>query len=291
VEVAAVPTGWYPANLTERAMAEAAERDDRPEYFRAFSVAELYLPAFSDETESEQQRFVTWELLGRIHLLVFTSVAVLRGAVGGFADAYRLISYPELCSRWPSPEWRLGINPGTPIDAYLDVDEVSAAAGGTLTLPTGADLVEGAKAHTVAPGPMNEVEERLLAAIAARDTAGYLTVLLEAKVAVPTARPVADDSALYEAGFPWHPVDVGTGPVIEAFTSPERMAEAYDSAAPRLIVPLAAVLLVWPGLPYRLSVDPGTAHGMSLPGQQLEWLAEMTADLLASEDEPDTRLG
>jgi hypothetical protein len=275
------PAGWQPANAAERAMAEAAERDDRPGYFRAFAAAELYLPAFSDETESERQRFVTWEWLGRTQLPVFTSVTALRQAVGGFADSYRPTSYAELRSRWPSPEWHLGINPGTPIDAYLDVDAVSAAATGALTLPTGAELVARADGHVVAPSPINGIEERLLAAIGARDTAGYLEVLLAAEVALPIARPVADDGALYAAAFPWHPVGAGAGRAIEVFTSPERMAEAYALTAPRLTVPLVAVVVAWPGRAYRLSVDPGTAHGLSLPGEQVEPLADLVEELLA----------
>jgi hypothetical protein len=282
---APTPTGWRPANATERAMADAAERDDRSGYFRALLDAELYLPGFSDETESEAQRFVTWDLLGGTHLLVFTSVAALRQAVGGFADSYRLTSYAELRNRWPSPDWRLGINPGTPIDAYLEVDGVAQAAEGVLTVPTGDDLIRSVKPAEVAPSPLNEMEEGLLAAIAARDTAEYVQVLLTAEVALPIGRPVADDSALYEPDFPWYPVDMGGGPAIEVFTSPERLGEAYGPDAPHLTVPLVAVLVVWPGTAYRLSVDPGTEHGLTLSGEQADALADVAEDLLAAGDE------
>ncbi|SCE91696.1 SseB protein N-terminal domain-containing protein [Micromonospora matsumotoense] len=133
---------WQPANDTERALLRAARADDRPEFFRILTRAELFLPQLrDDDTDDGSQRFVTMDLFGQPFLPVFTSLEAMVPQVAGVADAYTVTGYDELCARWPVAGWRLAINPGTPLDAYLPVEAVRLAADGTLAVPAGAELL------------------------------------------------------------------------------------------------------------------------------------------------------
>src|SRR5262249_27454000 len=128
---------WQPANGTEHALADALERGDRPGFFEILAGADLFLPACTDEPE-DSQRFVVAERCGVTFLPVFTSLPAL-ALVREVADGYRVTSYPELREKWPRPDWRLAINPGTPLDVYLPID---AIAEGGLEVPSAAEAVE-----------------------------------------------------------------------------------------------------------------------------------------------------
>jgi hypothetical protein len=142
---------WQPANAAEEHMADALVRGDGREFFKVVSTAELFLPAFADQrNHTTMQRFVTALIFDLTFLLVFTSVKALVCFAGGVADAYTVTSYEELLQNWPDPLWRLAVNPGTPIDAYLPIEAVGPAADGRLAVPTLAEAM--ATAHQGAIG-------------------------------------------------------------------------------------------------------------------------------------------
>lgn len=138
-------TGWRPANAVERAMVDALTRGDHRRYFELVGVTELLLPAFSEDSDEYfRQRFVAMEMCDLTYLPVFTSVESLVAFLGNTADAYNVTSYEELRQKWPVPDWRIAVNPGTPIDAYLPIDSVAEAAAGELTVPTIAEALASA---------------------------------------------------------------------------------------------------------------------------------------------------
>ncbi|WP_433229226.1 SseB family protein [Micromonospora sp. CA-248260] len=289
---------WQPANDTERALLRAARDDDRTGFFRILTRAELFLPQLrADDPADGGQRFVTMDLFGQPFLPVFTSLEAMVPQVAGVADAYTVTGYDELCERWPVAGWRLAVNPGTPLDAYLPVEAVRAAADGELAVPAGAELLtelaEAAADDEIAaatadgpddpaaatappapaPGPADEPDTAALLRDAAErgDSVGYLDALLDALVVLPTGAPVPDPARLVDPDFPWRAVDAGETPVIEVFTAPERFARAYPDGTPSLRATMAALLTVWPP-GYALAVDPDSPAGITVPADQVPFL-------------------
>jgi SseB protein N-terminal domain len=249
---------WMPANDTEKALAEALSRGDQRGYYQVIVDCELYLPErVAARNRPGPQRFITAELLGQEYLPVFTSVPALAQVMQGQADAYTVTGYAELRAKWPNPQWRLAVNPGTPIDAYVTIDAVEQAAQGQLTVPTAADLAAQARQEAAAERPPGA---DLQAAIARQDVDGYLHALLNADVIVPVTVPV-DAERIIAPGFPWRPAERAGSPVIEIFTSAATLPGPTDTVT----VPFTAVLVGWPGDGYGLVVDPGTPLEMVVP--------------------------
>jgi hypothetical protein len=281
---------WEPANDTERAMAKSLAVGDRQGYFRILGVAELYLPQFLDAAvDTDGQRFVTANLFGHTFLLVFTSLEGMLAQMNGVVDGYTMTNYPELRRKWPSQDWRLAVNPGVPIDAYVTIEAVEAAAVGDVSIPTAAEAILDAvaveqDAHdaTGAPPvePQVEVDEALTAAAARGDSDTFLRTLLDAVVIMPTARPLADESELFEPDFPWRPAGAADAPTIEVFTSGGAYAQAYPQRGPSVTAALPFLLALWPK-GYALSVNPGTSLAVQLSGDDVRTL------LLWSEPMPD----
>jgi hypothetical protein len=263
------PQPWRPVNETQQGMLAALQGGDRPGYFRILATAKLYLPVVSREPGA--QEFVTAELFGVRFLLVFTSVEEMAQYVAGAAGSYTMTSYPELRDKWPVPTWRLAVDPGSPLEAYLPIDLVEAAADGSVTIPTAAEAL--GDAARVEPSTMDTelgLNEPLGAAVARADPAGVLDALLPSAVVVPTAVPVADPERLLEPGFPWLPGGPPDDPLIEVFTSVE-LWQSAGRTGPSLEVPFVALLTVWPA-GYRLAVNPGTAVELELGADQVELL-------------------
>jgi|ADGO01.1.fsa_nt_gi hypothetical protein len=124
---------WHPANVIERAMAWALATGNYARYFTAFTGADLYLPRRAGDDPDGYGEPVTAELAGRTVLPVFTSDEGLLAAYADqLPDLIVVVSYEDLRDDWPSPQWRLAINPGSPIEAYLPVDLVDPGARGEL---------------------------------------------------------------------------------------------------------------------------------------------------------------
>jgi hypothetical protein len=270
---------WEPANDTERAMLRAALAGDRREYFRILAGADLYLPQLVGD-EPGEQRLITGELFGQTVLPVFTSVEALARQADTAADAYTVTNYPELRHKWPDPSWRLAVNPGLPLDAYVPIEAVAGAATGEVTVPTMAEvLVEAADdqdlSDRMGTGPVEVPSERvdaaLLEAARAGDVGAYVAILLDAIVLVPTEREVGDPDEILEPGFPWRAAGTPETPAIEVFTSVEALARAHPDVPPTVEVALPFALAVWPE-GYGLSVNPASDSHIDLPAENVPWL-------------------
>ncbi|WP_229071633.1 SseB family protein [Actinoplanes sp. DH11] len=265
--------GWEPVNEIERAMLLAVGEGDRQAYFQLLALADLFLPQVAGD-DSRDQRFLTVHAFDEVFLPVFTSVQALAGQLRGAINGYTVTTYAELRRKWPDPEWRLAINPGTPIDAYLSVESVEEAAIGDVTVPTLAELAEAAEADVGAELEMQALRAEgdypddpaaaLAAAARAGDVYGYLELLLDSVVLIPTARQV-DAEQILEPGFPWQP---GPDRMIEVFTSPAALARRHPEPVPSVEVALPFALAVWPP-EHGLAVDPGGDGGITVPADQV----------------------
>jgi len=278
-----VVTDWEPANDIEQAMFDAASENDRQGYFQLFAVADLFLPQMTGDGTGPQ-RFVTFSMLDETFLPVFTSWQALATQFRGAVDGYTITNYAELSRKWPDPEWRLAINPGTPLDAYLNVGGVADAAVGDVEVPTLTEVAQAAQEdeeieqrlrerHAAGDYP-DDPAEALTAAAEARDAYGYIDQLLEALVLVPTNRLVEAD-AILEPGFPWRPA--AQGKVIELFTTREAFARVHADTVPAVEVAMPFVLAMWPE-GYGLSVNPGGDDGIELPPEQVILLLTFSSE-------------
>ena len=267
---------WEPANDVERTLLAMAAEDDRQGYFQLIAVADLFLPQIAGDTASAQ-RFLTVHAFDQVFLPVFTSVEALAGQFGHAVNGYTVTNFAELRRKWPDPDWRLAVNPGTPVDAYLSVDSFAEAAMGEVVVPTMSELAAAAEEeadteqllrerHAAGDYP-DDPDAALLAAAAAGDVYGYVERLLDALVLVPTTRPV-EPEALLEPDFPWRPGADGT---IEVFTNDEAFARTHPEAVPAVRVALPFALAVWPE-GHGITVNPGGPDGITLAADEVPWL-------------------
>ncbi|GLY01601.1 MULTISPECIES: SseB family protein [Actinoplanes] len=267
-------TDWQPVNDVEKAMLLAVGENDRQSYFQLLALADLFLPQIAGD-ESPEQRFLTVRAFGEVFLPVFTSSQALIAQAAGAVNGYAITNYYELRRKWPHPDWRLAINPGTPIDAYLAVEAVEQAAVGDLEVPTLDELGAAAVADFAEEFDLQERRERgdypdddaaaLTAAARAGDVYGYLNRLLDTTVLIPTTRPVLAAEEILEPGFPWR---TGTDQMIEVFTGPEALARTHPDPVPAVEVSLPFALAVWPE-GHGLSVNPGGDDGITVPAEQV----------------------
>jgi hypothetical protein len=279
-EQSTVDTGTGTGTDTDAALAEAMARGDRRAFFTILTRCPLYQPAFPDSAD-----VLTVRLFGETFVVVFTSPSTLLARVGSVTAHYTATTYPRLRRTWPAGDWRLAINPDTPLEAYVSVEALEQAARGVLTVPTTSEIVAAA-ALEQAP-PCNDVERALLAAIEARDVDGYANALLDADVIVPVNAPVDEDdlSRLAEPDFPYRSGGSADDPAIPVFTSNVLLEAVCGAGQPVVTVPFAVLAGVWPA-GYRLIVNPGSSTEMELPDDAVPLLVAWPAQP-AQPDEPD----
>ncbi|HEU4422588.1 MAG TPA: SseB family protein, partial [Pilimelia sp.] len=175
----------------------------------------------------------------------------LAAQTGGAADGYTVTTCAELRRKWPDPRWRLAVNAGSPIDAYLPIDAVEAAAVGDVAIPTAAEVAAEGEGGL-------EVD-------------GYVRSLLDAVVLVPTTRAVDDPNEILDPGFPWLVTGSPQEPVIELFTAEELLTRAYPGPVPSIAAALPVVLSMWPQ-GHDLSLDPRTPQQLDLPADHVQML-------------------
>jgi hypothetical protein len=252
----ATGTAYPPANDVERQLLRLLGDSDG--YLRVIRTAPLYVPVLGANPSAQQP--LVWRHDGVPHLAVFTSLAALRLRAGNSAEAYRVTDADELAARWPDPAWRLAINPGTPIGAYL--------AAPTLTVPLteGVPGVEFDAAATFAPGTPMEQVMRLARDV--NDPGTLLDALVVSPVVMPTA-VAAHASQIGELDFPWL-VDLrGPAPVINVFTSTERLDEGGYAQATTVRADFVAILKAWPDPDLWLAVNAGSAIATVFAGTQV----------------------
>ena len=154
---------WLPGNEVDAELVGALAADDRSRFARTVRHARWYLPVLA--ADGQRHRYLTRDLLGATYLLVFTSPGSLAATVGGVATGCVITGYDELAAHWPDPSWRLAVNPGTPIDLWVTLDLLAAAAAGDRALPSLAPRPDPA-----ADGPLDE----------------FLGLLVSAPLLVPT---------------------------------------------------------------------------------------------------------
>lgn len=272
---------WEPANDVERALMLAMAGDDRQGFFQVVGAADLYLPQLHGD--ESQQQFVTVHAFEQTFLPVFTSVEALAANLGHAIDGYVVTNYSELRRKWPHPDWRVALNPGTPLDAYFGIEAVEGAATGDTPVPTIQDLYLGAaedladeerlRALYEAGDYPDDREQALLAASAAGDVYGLLERLLDGTVLVPTTRPVPAEQIL-DDDFPWAYASDG---VIEVFAGPTALLRSHPAGAPPHVeVALPFALAMWPE-DRGLRVNPGGKDTIELPPEQVGWLLTFSA--------------
>jgi hypothetical protein len=277
------PAAWEPANDVERAMLDALREDDRQGFFQLVAAADLLLPQLAGDP-ADHQRFVTSRVAGITFLPVFTSPAALIARAGSFVNAYVMTNYAELRRKWPDDSWRLAINPGTPIDAYLTVEDVMRAAIGELEVPDMAELMAVAHEEVVVDESLRELRRAasypdedpaaaLQAAGEAGDAYGFLDRLLDSVVIVPTGRQV-EAEAILEDDFPWRPLPDRTIPV---YTSHDEFARSHPDPVPFVEVTLTFAVVNWPD-GFGLVIDPDNEQSIELPADMVPWLVTLETD-------------
>ncbi|WP_157441960.1 SseB family protein [Actinoplanes awajinensis] len=267
--------GWVPANEVEEAMVLAAVADERATYFQLIAVADLYLPQLTGDPSAEQ-RFVTVHAFGHVFLPVFTSVEALGRRFGHAVDGYTVTSFAELRRKWPDPDWRLAVNPGTPIDAYLPVESLADAAVGDLAVPVLGELVTAAGEAVAAEdelrarqaaGHYPDPDAALATAARAGDVYGLMERLLDATVLVPTTRPVEFEE-IAEPGFPWRRASATK---IQVFTSLESLLASHPAPPPYAEMNFSFVVACWPE-GFVMAIDPDGEHPLEFGPEQVPWL-------------------
>ncbi|MGI5237762.1 SseB family protein [Dactylosporangium sp. CA-139066] len=258
-----IQPAWLPGNETEAQLVTALAGDDREAFCRIVRDALWFLPAFPDEPEG--QRFLTHDLLGETYLLVFTSVQSLVGAVGALVDSYTVTGYDELAGRWPNPAWRLAVNAGTPIDAWVTLSALAEAARGERVVPTLATIAAQSDPDPADP-QMDGVLDDFLAELNRAD------FLVPVTVGPPPRYAVARHE---------------DGPAVEVFTSERELAARHPEGVAWTRAGLEELLAAWPGDDCALLIDPGSdapfrVEGADVPGLLL-W-GPSGADRPAPED-------
>ncbi|BCJ33285.1 hypothetical protein Athai_07880 [Actinocatenispora thailandica] len=243
--------GWSPAGELQAALQAAVDRGDERRYVGLLLDAPLYLPASGDAAAE----FATVVVDGLVHLVAFTAPASGLGTEGG----YRATTYLDLAQRWPDPGWRLAVDPGTPIEAYLPAP---SAADGAVRLPAGPPR---GPADAEPFRPLNALEVALSEAVRADDRDAIFAALGADGVLVWMATSTADLRPA-DPGFGWPLVPMDGGLAVCVFTAPQRAAGALGVGVEVTPVELAEVAAGWPDRTYRLVVDPGGPLAVTVPG-------------------------
>ncbi|BCJ32416.1 hypothetical protein [Actinocatenispora sera] len=300
------PPAWQPSNDVERLMLDALVRNHSQDYFRLVATAPLYLPVFLSDANTDRQRVVVKTIEDAEHLLVFTSVRGLTGYVeSGYTpesrpDGYALTSYEEVAARRPDPEWRLAINPGQPIDAYVEIDAVMRAALGDIQIPLADELIAPDAVGDRTPiaadfAPANEAEQAIEYGLSRQEVDVAIDALVVSDVLVAVAEPTRPDAALTDEDFPWQLEQIDDIPSICVFTSRQRLAEVLPPDTPAYPTTFVKLALAWPDDDCQVVVNIGSAIELSFEGTMMPSFVSWASDLMDRVEAgdypvPDTRM-
>ncbi|HEY7487544.1 MAG TPA: SseB family protein [Streptosporangiaceae bacterium] len=322
-------SAWQPANDGERRMRDVLRDGDHESYFRVLAETELIVPVAEEMVDEvlagdTQPSWPTIELDGRTNVPVYTSAAAMRAGAGRRFQHFLKLKFAEIAEAWPDPHWWLLVNDGLPIQGQLPSWFVTQLAGGDPRPPTAglrrpaavfaaplpappdeaadeaADETPTWAGRTVGEAepdfadtfvPVGDVEVKLLDAVHRGDNDAFLQALADADVLLQVPEDAEFALRPGRPGFPWPTTEIGGRVSIPLFTSVERLRDMVGTApAPYTRLPFAGVIRYWPEATTALAINPGTAIGASLPGEQIaglaEWADQRAAQRVAARFEP-----
>lgn len=261
---------WQPAAPAEEQLSTARADGDLPAYLLTLAQTDLLLLV------PEGAGWAVSRIEERPCLVAFTSAAALT-AVAGDAP-HRPVRFQQLAADWPDPTLHLAVDPGLPIEAYLDAATVRDVA----------DL---------AARPATPTETALARALDADDVEAYVAQLMAGAVLMPlpVADPVPPDSTPpdrtpldptpldpTDPGFVWFrspgedlshggQAAEGLAPIV-AFTSWSRLRDLLGERA-CVRIPFVAMVDAWPD-GSALLIDPGLQHGGRIDGAVMQHLRD-----------------
>lgn len=293
-------SGWQPANDLERDLLAAIETDDSRRYAELLRSSVLYVPRMRELADGTPLHAPDPYHAGMPErdraaiAAVFTSPFTLFWSLGGLATGYEEYDLPALRRRHPDPDQPLAINPGAPIGVLLTLRDLDEMAGGRVVLAKVDDLLVDATdraqaeirdlcltrlggnestAAAVNEDSGNELEMRLIDCVETLDFDGFFEALMDSAVIVVTSRPVAGCPEIRGNGFPWWIVEHADGRrAIPLFSSVTTLVTVAGVRMDWVEVPFVDVVANWPGSGHILCFNPGTAVGLTLPGDSVRQL-------------------
>jgi hypothetical protein len=260
---------WQPVEPVEQQLSAARADGDVPAYLLVLARADLRLVMPAGGTGS----WAVSRIEGRPCLVAFTSLPALVAVTGG--APHRVVRFVKLAADWPDPVVQLAVDPGLPIEAYLDAASVRDVAG-------------------LSAQPATPVETALARSLEAGDVEAYVAELMTGDVLMPLPDMLLSDMSLPDAapavlepadpGFAWfrpahegladgddEPAGGRPAPIV-AFTSWPRMCDLLgERRCVRL--PFVALVEAWPD-DAALLIDPGLRHGGRIDGTVMRQLGD-----------------
>ncbi|MFV2108747.1 SseB family protein [Micromonospora sp. LOL_015] len=135
--------------------------------------------------------------------------------------------------------------------------------------------------------PANDVERDLVAAAGGGGSNSFLSTLLLAKVLLPVSESSVAGSRPGDEGFTWRTETAADGTFVVVFTSPERIAEHFDTPVETVEVKFVQLIRRWPDPQWSFVINPGTPVGAKLPGTEIVGLASWAAEVGLGVEEVD----
>jgi hypothetical protein len=248
---------WRPADALEDELRRARSTGDRERYLRALAGADLLLPLIG---EPDAPTWATTTVDNRTMVLAFTSRQALAAVLGGPARSRRA-RFGELTRTWPDLQFWLAVDPGLPIEAYLDpvaVEELAAVADETA----------------------DERERALLDAADRGDLEAFVEALSTAALCVPIDGTPGRRPALTDPAFPWWRLGLDGSP-IAVYTSDRRLREQLGEQE-WVQTSLAELVLAWPDGETAMAVNPGSGSGSLLDGPVIAAVAQLVKEQLTA---------
>ncbi|WFE25366.1 SseB family protein [Solwaraspora sp. WMMD791] len=127
--------------------------------------------------------------------------------------------------------------------------------------------------------PANDVERDLVAAAGGGGSNSFLSTLLLARVLLPVSPESAAGARPGDDGFVWRTETVDGDTFVLVFTSPERIADHFDTPLETVEVKFVQLIRRWPDPQWSFVINPGTPVGAKLPGAEIVGLASWAAEL------------
>ncbi|MFV2012475.1 MULTISPECIES: SseB family protein [unclassified Micromonospora] len=201
--------------------------------------------------------------------------------------------------QWPHPDNAAAdpapptVSPVPPTEDPAPAAEQRGAAGGTVVGPVPEAPSGPALEPDVEPPsgpafePANDVERDLVAAAGGGGSNSFLSTLLLAKVLLPVSESSVAGSRPGDEGFTWRTETAADGTFVVVFTSPERIAEHFDTPVETVEVKFVQLIRRWPDPQWSFVINPGTPVGAKLPGTEIVGLASWAAEVGLGVEEVD----